>query len=434
MSKETQAAFTRRGFLGIAGSTATMAALAACAPGGGGGGGGGGGAGRIEFWNMPWGGTAFNPLDEEITLAYEPADGLPDVSYQAIQWQNWLQTFATATASNTGPAVSSGGGTLAFLFEEQGKIAYADDLIDSWKKSGLYDDFLPGLIDTMKTANGYAAVPYNVDLRPLWYNTALLEEAGATAPTDWQSYIDACEALKKIDVYGFGISGAGLGFQVLSAILINNGGGFFDEEQKPNCVTPANIEALEFVVELVEKGYMDPGAVAYTTANSDDQWKAKKFGMGWDATVLSVTTGNADIVVGDPIVAASGDTGTVLFPNNIMMYKDTPSQEGSEAFLSYYFENMAPLWTENTGIGLPVLKSIAETPEFQENANAVKMLDAWLPVSKTWGAPGSNTVFVNQTLIDGPPAVVEFTQSLLSLDVAPEEALKTLQDELVSNL
>ncbi|MDQ4045241.1 MAG: carbohydrate ABC transporter substrate-binding protein, partial [Chloroflexota bacterium] len=103
MSKATSAAFTRRGFLGLAGSSAAMAALAACAPAGGGG--GGSGAGKIEFWNMPWGGTAFNPLDEEITLAYEPAEGLPDVDYQAIQWQNWLETFATATASNTGPAV-----------------------------------------------------------------------------------------------------------------------------------------------------------------------------------------------------------------------------------------------------------------------------------------------------------------------------------------
>ncbi|MGH9447200.1 MAG: ABC transporter substrate-binding protein, partial [Terriglobia bacterium] len=73
------------------------------------------------------------------------------------------------------------------------------------------------------------------------------------------SYLGACQALKKTGVFGFGIaSGAqGNGFQVLVGLLINNGGGLFNGEQKPDCVTAANIEALDFVVELVRKGYME---------------------------------------------------------------------------------------------------------------------------------------------------------------------------------
>ena len=43
-----------------------------------------------------------------------------------------------------------------------------------------------------------------------------------------------------------------------------------------------------------------------------------------------------------------------------MMYKNNPSIKGSEAFLTYYYQNMAPLWTQNTGIGLPPLKSISQ--------------------------------------------------------------------------
>src|SRR5215218_7634694 len=179
MASQNGAAFTRRGFLGLAGGAAAATLLAACAPGGGGGGGGGG---NIKFWNMPWGNTEFNKLDEKITKDYEPAEGLPDASYQVIQWANFTQTFSSAVASNTGPAVSSGGGSQAFQFEAQNKIAYADDVLESWKKNGLYDDFLPGLIDTMKVEKGYAAVPYNLDMRVIWYNKSLLEQAGATPP------------------------------------------------------------------------------------------------------------------------------------------------------------------------------------------------------------------------------------------------------------
>src|SRR6187402_1517770 len=163
--------FSRRGFLGVAGGAALAALLAACTTGG-----GSGGGKALKFWNMPWGGTAFNPLDKKITLAYKPANGLPAATYQEIQWANFTQTFSSAIASNTGPAVSSGGGTQAFQFEAQGKIAYADNLLKSWESNGLKDDFLDGLLDTMKTDKGYAAVPYNLDVRVAWYNKSLMQQ------------------------------------------------------------------------------------------------------------------------------------------------------------------------------------------------------------------------------------------------------------------
>ena len=431
------AMWTRRGILAAAAGAATTAALAACT--GGGSGGGNGGGGVLKFWNMPWGGTAFNPLDKKISEAYKPAAGLPPVRYQAVQWSNFTSTFATAIASNTGPAVSSGSGTQAFQFAAEGKIAYADDLIDSWKKDTLYDDFLPGLFDTMKTKDGYAAVPYNLDMRVLWYSKSLLAKAGVQPPTDWQSYLDVCEALKKIGVYGFGIAAGpqGNGFQMIVGLMINNGGGIFDADQKPNLVTEANIQTLDFIVEMVRKGYMDPASVGYSTTNAQTEWKAQKFGMGYEGPGLANQLGGQfadDIVVGDPLVSASGKKGALYFPNNIMMYTNTPSQKDSEAFMTYYYKHMAPLWTKKTGIGLPVLKSIAATPEFQSDPNAAKCISAWQPISKTWAAPGGDALFKNVTLVDSTPPMSDFAQSLLSQKATPKQALTTLQKTLESKI
>ncbi|GAA2075048.1 hypothetical protein GCM10009840_06080 [Pseudolysinimonas kribbensis] len=268
---------TRRSLLLGSAAVGLTAALAACAPGSGGG-------QALKFWNMPWGGTAFNPLDKKISEAFSPKKGLPRVTYQTVQWADFVTTFASAIAANTGPAVSSGSGTQAFQFATEDKIAPADDLLDSWKKNGLYDDFLPGLLGTMKTSQGYVAIPYNLDMRALWYSKPLLEKAGVEPPKDWQTYLDACEALKKIGAYGFGIASGknGNGFQILVGLLINNGGGLFDEEQKPRCVTPENIQALEFVVEMIRKGYVDPGSAGYSTDNAQAQWKADRFAMGYE--------------------------------------------------------------------------------------------------------------------------------------------------------
>jgi multiple sugar transport system substrate-binding protein len=423
-------ALSRRGFLAVTGGAAAATLLAACSPTGSGG-------KPIKFWNMPWGNVKFAPLDKKITQAYKPAGSLPAATYQSVQWANFTTTFSSAVASGTGPAVSSGSGTQAFQFSKQHHIAYADDLLESWRKNGLYDDFLPGLIDTMKTSDGYVAVPYNLDMRVLWYRKSLLEKAGVEPPKDWQSYLDACEALKRIGVYGFGISSGaqGNGFQILVALLINNGGGLFDADQKPNCVTQENLDALDFVVEMVKKGYMDPGSLGYSTNNAYAQWKAGRFAMGIEAPGLALQVGGdvgPDMSVGEPLVSANGKKGTLSFPNNIMMYTNTPSQKGSEAFLTYYYKHMAPLWTQETGPGLPVLKSIVATKEFQADANASKMISVWQPVCKTWAAPGGDALFANVALVDSTPAMTTFAQSILSLKSTPKEALSTLQDTLAS--
>jgi multiple sugar transport system substrate-binding protein len=432
-SQSTGSSFSRRGFLGIAGGVAATATLAACTSGGS----GGGSAKAIKFWNMPWGGTEFNPLDKKITLAYKPKSGLGVATYQEIQWANFTQTFSSAVASNTGPAVSSGGGTQAFQFANQGKIAYADNLLDSWKKNGIYDDFFDGLVDTMKTDKGYAAVPYNLDVRISWYNKTLLQQAGVESPTTWDEYQSVCAALKKIGVYGFG-QGAGAGnftgSHILTAFMINNGGGLFNADLKPDCVTPENIEAMEFILGLVKSGYSDPAAATYTSANVQSQWKAKKFGFGWDGAGLAAgAVGDvaSDLMVGSPLTSPSGKKGGLYFPNNIMMYKNTPSQASSEAFLTYYYQNMKELWTKNTGIGLPPLKSIADTSEFKASANNVKIVNEWQPIFKTWAAPGSTGLFYNiANTVDGTAPMTTFSQSIFGGNTDAKTALTALQTSI----
>jgi len=428
-------AFSRRAFIGVAGGVAASTLLAACSRTGTGSVGSGSSGHALKFWNMPWGGATFNPLDKKITLAFNQ-DGYTG-SYQEVQWANFATVFSTAVASNTGPAISSGGGTQAFLYAHQGKIAYADDLLDAWKKNGIYDDFLDGLVETLKTSDGYAAVPYNLDVRVAWYNKTLLQKAGAELPATWDDYKDVCAKLKKIGVYGFGVgSGAGnfTGSHVLTAFMINNGGGLFNAKQEPDAVTDRNIEAMEYILELVKNGYSDPASGTYTVANVQAQWKARKYGFGWDDAGVATNTGGdmvTEMAVADPLTGPHGTKGGLYFPNNIMMYKNTPSQKASEAFATYYYKHMAPLWTKHTGIGLPPLKSIAATKEFQSDPNSVKIINEWQPIFKTWAAPGGTSLFYNvANTVDSTAPIVAFTQSILGGKTDAKSALTTLQNAI----
>lgn len=427
--------FSRRTFLAyVAALAPTVPLLAACSTGGGSGSGGGGASTPLKFWDMPWGGDNFLNAEKALVKTYQPAGGLPTAEYQLIQWDNFYQNFSTAVASRSGPAVSSGGGFQAFQFADQGAIAYADKVVDAMKKDGTYDDFVPGLIDSFKTAKGYVAIPWAIDIRVLWYRKSLLEKAGTQVPTDWDSYRAAGRALKKIGVYGFGTgagSGNSLGNQSIMTMILNNGGGLFDEGGKLNTVTDANVAAVDFIMSLAKDGIVDPNSVSYTSDNMLAQWKSNKFGMGvgYQGLTIDVGSTDGDLAVMSPITSSSGKKGTIVYIPNLMMYTDTPSQEGSEAFLLWYVKNIKKYWTPGVVALLPAFKSIAATPEFQKDQDNVKIINEWAPLAKTLAA-NSPAQFSALAAVDGGSAINQFAQTVLAAQGTPTEALKKLEDGL----
>lgn len=421
-------ALSRRHFMALAGATAAAAAL----------------PGHpvfaqdtvLKFWDMPWGPPSYTEGAKALVESYKPADGLPGVSYQAIQWSNFFQTFASALASNTGPAVSTGGGFQAFQFADQGQIAYADNVIESFKQSGFYDDFLPGVIDALKTPAGYVAVPWQIDGRVIWYRKSILEQAGVQPPTDWASWLEAGKALSKIGAYAFATAsgpGNNIGQQALVALMINNGGGLFNEEGRPDALFDRNVEAMDFVREMAGAGAIDPASIAYTSDNLNTMWSSGKGAMGINTPGLGQNLGDTtgEYQVLSPPAGPHGDKGTLFYVNNIMMYNGTPSQAGSEAFLSWYVQNMHTLWDTGVLPQLPVLKSIVATPQFQANASFAKIISEWQPVGKPYSAR-SQYSFSQLATVDSGPVLNDFAQTMLAGKTDSKTALQALQSNLES--
>ncbi|HKT00724.1 MAG TPA: extracellular solute-binding protein [Rugosimonospora sp.] len=429
----TSARLSRRSFLGAGlalGATTTLAA--AC--GGGSSAGSGGGAKTLKFWDMPWGSPAYNTAGKKLTEAYAPAAGLPGASYQIIQWNNFVQTFSSAIVSSTGPAVSSGGGFQAFQFAAQGAIAYADNVVATFQKDGTLDDFLPGVIENMKTDKGYAAIPWQLDLRVWWYRKSILDSLGLQPPTTWDELLTVGKALAKKGYYGFGVgAGAGdnLGAHAMICMMINNGGGLFNPAGELDLVTDRNIEAMAFVRELANEKIIDPAAVSYTIDNETTQWKSKKFAVGINTPGLDNVTGDAsgDLLVMGPMAGPHGDKGSLMFVNNIMMYRNTPSQQGSEAFVEYYIKNMKTYWEQNVDPAIPALKSIVALPAFQQQTQKLKVVSDWQPICKSY-ASLSNTLSPALAQIDGGQPLSEFTQRMLQGKTDPKTALQTLETAL----
>jgi multiple sugar transport system substrate-binding protein len=436
VSAKSSSAFSRRGFLGFAAAAASAPLLAACGGGSASQGGGGGGNGVIKFWDMPWATPAYNDAAKKIAEGYTPASGNLKASYQTIQWNNFYQTFSSAIASKTGPAVSTGGGFQAFQFEKQGQIAYADKVIDELKKNGQFDDFLPGVLEPFKSDKGYVAVPWQLDMRVFWYRKSLFEQAGVDVPKDWASLLEAGKALKKVGAFGFATgSGAGnnIGNHSMIMMMVNNGGGVFTKDGELDVMNDRNVEAIEFLLELVSNGIVDPASVSYTTENLNAMWKNKKAAFGPYVLGVPERVGDTsgDIVVASPIAGPHGDKGGLVFPNNIMMYTNTPSQASSEAFLVSYMGQLKELWRQKLMNALPVFKSITEIPEFASDPNNVKIVKEWQPIAKTFASQGT-VLNDNLAVLDGGQALNQFTQTVLTGKTDAKSALQAFESGLKS--
>ncbi len=383
---------------------------------------------KIKFWDMVWGtGQTYTDAAKGIASSYVPAAGNLAVDYQSIPWANWYQTFTAAGAANSTPAVSSGAAYLPFYFMDQGKMAPADDLLATLNKDGK-NDFLPGLVDALNTKNGLAAVPWSIDLRVLWYRKSILEQAGADVPTDWASYIKTGEALVKAGHVGFATSGNG--FHGVASVLLNNAGGVFNEDGQPDCVTDRNIEALDFMHEMVVKQIIDPYAIGYDyTQNVTPDWANGHIAMGFEQVALPnhmPADVAADLVVASPIASVSGNKGAAYWINPLMMFKTTQSQASSEAFLAYYLDNLHLFWEQGLSSDLPVKKSITDLPIFQKDPNLSKSVNEWQPIGKTIAAR-SKYPFAALNAVDGGSAMINMLQQILQGEKKSKDMLEELQ-------
>ena len=430
----------RRGFLALAGAAGLTPLLAAC--GGGDSGSSSAGAqkssgtktGVLKFWVPNRGTPEFGIRSKQLVEGWKSKSGAYTATYQVIPAANLFQTFQAAIASKTGPAVSEGYAFQAFQFADQGAITYADHLYDAMKADGTYDDYLPGVVEPFKTDKGYAGVPWGLDMRVLWYRKSLLEKAGVAVPTDWPSYLAAGKELKKAGAFGWATAagtGASYGGHALVSLMINNGGGLFDENGEPDATFDRNVEAMDFFRQMVDAGMVDPASVSYTNQNLYDQWKSGKAAMGIANPSLGLEAGDTanDLAVMSPLTGPHGDKGTLQYLNNFMMYVESPNQDASQEFLLWWlqqFKGDDGFFARGVTGSLPVFKSVVALPAIQKNANTVKILKEWQPVGKNYSSR-STGLFAGLASVDAGTAINQFAQTMLAGKTDSKTALATLQ-------
>jgi multiple sugar transport system substrate-binding protein len=312
-------------------------------------------------------------------------------SYQSNPWSSWPQVFTTAVGSGTAPDVSTGGGYQAIQFYPQGAILEIDDVVSSFKP----EDFLPGMVEGMKFNGHYVALPWGIDIRIPFYRKDLFEKAGLKPPTSWDELTAALKKLTSGNQYGIVFAGKdNSSWQGMWGFVINNGGGLFTKDFKLDTLNDRTVEALTMISSWVKDGLVHPGSAGFSGDDATKVFSTGGAGMfmfvpGTEERVTPDAKQNVELLA--PMTGPHGEKGTLLFDNNIMVYKQTKNPDATKTFLKWWSENSLPIWTVGKAGNLPASASFAKDPYFQNNVFLKRIIDEWVPVGKLTGAQAMGT-------------------------------------------
>ena len=161
----------------------------------------------------------------------------------------------------------------------------ADGLLmpaEEWVSAETYAKFFPSFLDQSVVDGVVWAVPDLASARALYYNADILAAAGVEVPTTWAELKAACEAIKAYDaeVYPWGVDMTTDEGQACFAYYAwNNGGNFTDAEGNWTLNSAENVEAVNYIVDLVKSGLTNTDPTTETRYDLQDMFASGKVAM-----------------------------------------------------------------------------------------------------------------------------------------------------------
>lgn len=425
---------SRRQFIQITGAGIAGAALLEVTGCGGGGGGGGSGEFTFSFGPDPSGSLQelvdrFNQQNEgEYTATWRqmPAD--------TGAYFNQLQTEFQAGNSN----IDLIGGDVIWP-AQLAAPGYIADLSDRFPESER-SKYLPGPIESNTYDGTIFGVPWFTDAGLLYYRRDLLEEAGMdpeAPPETWedlkQMALDVVQATGTRD--GFVFQGSNYEGVVVDGVeyIASHGGSILDPDDS-NVVTidsPEAIAGLTTMASMVADGVAPQAVANFTETESQEAFLQGNavffrcwpyvYGLLDDPEASKITTDQVGVA---PLPAGEGGESVGgLGGWNFYLNAASENQDAAYEFVKFAASPEQQKQRAIDGGFLPTLQALYEDQEVLDAVPVVEQAGAGL-LDSTVPRP------ISPYYSDMSLRLAEQFNSVVKGDVPPEEAARTLQDQL----
>lgn len=359
------------------------------------------------------------PLWEEIISGFEAEHENITVSLEIQSWDNINNVIRTKVQANDTPDILN---IDAFAgFAADGLLYDAADVVSP----DTLDDFQESFADNASIDGTMYGLPLIASARTMFYNVDMFEQAGISSPpTTWDELLDAAQRISDIDdAYGYGMPLGSEEAQAETSIWTFGNGGSWTDGDQITIMTPENLEAVEFMKQMIDAGATQPDPGATDRTPMFDLFFAGQLGMvmGLPPTVGQIEERNPDLNYDTaPIPTSDGSPMTLGVADHLMAFQNEgDKQEAITAFLDYFFSTDVYVNFVDTEGFLPTTASGAEALADKEEIAA--FLEA-LPDARFY--PSTNPQW---------PAAQGALQELIGqigLGEEPEAVLQEIQDRV----
>jgi multiple sugar transport system substrate-binding protein len=330
-------------------------------------------------------------------------------------WEKIAQQFTTATPTITvtpehipsdyftkiQTAIVGGTSADVILMEDKPTAGYARkgffkelDAFISGDRTFKREDYFAGLFDGLQYRGKLYGLPQHWLAHAIIYNKELFRKAGLdTPPTNWRdtswTWDKALDVAKKLTVHdGGGMTQAGLalggyGWTTWRMFVWQNGGDVTTKDLKRSTVdTPEAAEAIQFFADLTNVHRVAPTPEerkALGVASNDEMFYQGKAAMISSAPYFhNLRSRIKDFEWDVAIPTMRKRRATPLWPDSISMYSGAKPPEAAWRFLRYVVGTEGQRTITELGRGVPVLKSVANSPAFLQEQHDPKSIRMYL--------------------------------------------------------
>ena len=339
------------------------------------------------------------------------------LNLEVVSWNDVYTVVSTRISNNNAPDILN-----IDVFADYAAEGLLEPVSDYCPEE-LYNDFFPQFIAQSVLDDTVWAVPDLASARALYYNVDLLTEAGVEkVPETWAELEDACQAI--VDFYGGEVYPWGVdmttdeGQAAFAYYVWGNNGGFVDDEGNWTVNSDANVEAVNYAIGLVNKGYTNPNPATQTRYDLQDMFAAGKLAMLIAPNQLPTIIANS----GNTINFATADiphnegaaSGSVGVMDRVMAFKDTTLSEEETAkrneaigkFLTFFYnpENYVG-WVSMEDF-LPAVNSavaalVEANPSFEAWLNVLANAKFYPTAKPEWNSVKQGVINVEQNALTG---------------------------------
>jgi multiple sugar transport system substrate-binding protein len=324
---------------------------------------------------------ATKPFLEQVIADFEAKNPDIKVNLKVIGWDVLEQQVNTMVATNQTPDILNL--NLYTAFAKDDLLMPLEEVISPELKDKFYDSFYEaGKLDG--TAYG---LPFLSSVRGLFYNKDLFQEAGITEPPKtWDELVETAKQIKEeTGVPGFGVPMTNLEGQAYFSYFIWGNGGDWKKDGKWVLNSPENVEAAQFLSNLVNKHKVtNPEPTAINRDEMHKVFGSGQLGMMISAnflpTILKEEAPDLNYDIAPIPVNEGKDPFSLGVEDFLMVFKSTKHPEAVGKFLSFFYENERhQQFIEAHGM-LPVIEEVGKSMAEKDPVMA-KFINQ-LPVAK----------------------------------------------------